>query len=77
MRFFFRIENSVDVEDHEGQELPGLAEARHVAVMSARELTAEAVKDGAINWNRAIVIEDQDHRALLKVTFGEAIAISY
>lgn len=76
MRFFFRIENSVEVDDHEGQELPGLLEARRIAVQAARELAAEAVKEGAINLGHGIVIEDERHQPLLKVTFGEVITIS-
>lgn len=75
--YFFRIKNDIDVPDAEGQEMDNLAAARHQAVAYARDLAAEAVREGAVNLRHHIVVEDEDHEAMLTVTFGEAFAIHY
>jgi len=76
-RYFFNIKNDIEVADPEGQELDNLAAARQLAVAYARDLAAEAVRQGEVDLNHRIVITDEDGDALLTVTFGEAFAIHY
>lgn len=76
-RYFFRIKNDIDVEDPEGQELDNLAAARYQAVAYARDLAAEAVRQGEINLKHRIVVEDEQGEKLLEVPFGEAFSIKY
>lgn len=76
-RYFFHIMNDIDVVDEEGQELPSLAAARHQALAYARDLASQSVKEGAVNLNHRIVVEDEDHEQLLAVTFREAFTITY
>lgn len=75
--YYFRIVNNIEVEDQEGRELDTLAAARHHAVAYARDLAAEAVRRGEVDLKHRIVVEDEDHEALLTVTFAEAFAIHY
>jgi len=76
-RFYFNIKNDIEVRDPEGQELDNLAAARQQAVAYARDLAAEAVRQGAVDLKHRIVISDEDGDELLTVTFGEAFAIHY
>ena len=76
-RYFFNIKNGIEVADPEGQDLDNLAAARQQAVAYARDLAAEAVRQGEVDLKHRIVIADEDGTALLTVTFGEAFAIHY
>jgi hypothetical protein len=76
-RYFFRIMNDIDVEDPEGQELDNLAVARQQAVAYARDLAAEAVRQGEVDLKHRIVVEDEDRQALLTVSFRDAFVIHY
>jgi hypothetical protein len=50
-RYYILFQNSDGfvAKDDEGQDLPGLEEARAAALVSAREFVADNVKDGAKN----------------------------
>jgi len=76
-RFFFNIKNDIDVIDPEGQELDNLAAARQQAIAYARDLAAEAVRQGEVDLKHSIIISDEDGDELLTVTFAEAFAIHY
>lgn len=73
-RFYLHICNGQGfVEDGEGQELAGEAEAREVAMRSAREVAAADVKMGELDLASFIKVEDENHRWLFTLTFAEAI----
>lgn len=76
-RFFFHIKNDIEVTDPEGQELDNLAAARQQAVHYARDLAAEAVRQGEVDLKHRIVVADEDGDDILTVTFAEAFAIHY
>lgn len=76
-RYFFHIKNDIEVADPEGQELDNLAAARQQAVHYARDLAAEAVRQGEVDLKHRIVIADEDGDAVLTVTFGESFVIHY
>jgi hypothetical protein len=75
--FYFDIANDIEVEDPEGLDLDNLAAARQKAVAYARDLAAEAVRQGEIDLKHRIVISDEDRQPVLSVTFREAFVIKY
>jgi hypothetical protein len=64
-RFYFRLrEDGELIPDEEGIDLPDLSAARREAIAAARELLAEAIKDGKPNVPEAFVIADEAGREL-------------
>ena len=58
---------SLMAQDEEGQELPGLEEARTVAMASARELLADDVKSASADPLIAVIVTDWEGRELLRI----------
>jgi hypothetical protein len=52
------------VPDEEGQPLSGLSEARHEALLAAREIVSEAIRSGELRVPEAFVIADEADRTL-------------
>jgi hypothetical protein len=64
-RFYFHLrEDGELIPDEEGIDLPDLSAARREAIAAARELLAEAIKDGKPNVPEAFVIADEAGREL-------------
>jgi hypothetical protein len=58
--FFFHLKKGADlVQDEEGIELPSVDEARRLALQTARELLADAIKFGKAKIPDAVVIADE------------------
>lgn len=76
MRYFFHVKTSAQTaEDIEGQELPGLEEARQEAIYAARELIAMKLMAGeAVDWNGLIEISC-DGQPVAAIGFMEAAGI--
>jgi hypothetical protein len=74
-RYFFHLYNDADVMDDEGVDLPDLDAARANAVKEAREIMAETVAEGRINFSHRIDIADESGAVLAAVTFAEAVRI--
>lgn len=74
-RFYFHLRNDIVADDHEGQELPDLAAARQVAIMTSRELAAESVRKGSLHLDHYIEIENEYKVIVAKVTFREAVTV--
>ncbi|WP_046348069.1 DUF6894 family protein [Sphingomonas changbaiensis] len=74
-RYFFHIVDGRTVRDEEGQECPGLDEARAEAVASARSIMREALWSGRLPLNECIEIADEKGQILLTVPFREAVTI--
>jgi hypothetical protein len=73
-RFYFHLkEGSELVLDDEGQELPSASEATTVALASARELLAEAIRFGLSDIAEAIVIADETGQPVLEVPLVEVL----
>jgi hypothetical protein len=67
-RFFINFRNGDKiVQDDVGQDFPGLYEARHAALASARELVAENVKSDSPHPVEAVIITDENGKELLTV----------
>jgi len=58
-RYFFHLIDQFETEDHEGEELPDLAAARQQAISYARDLIAEAIKQGQVDLTHRIVVENE------------------
>lgn len=75
-RFFFHLIDDLDVPDNEGVELADLDSAQARAVHSARSLMCETIqRDGRITLGHRIDIEDDQHRVVASVPFGDAVKI--
>jgi hypothetical protein len=76
-RFYFHVCNGAGfVEDEEGQELPDLDAARHVAVTSARGIMAEDVQRGMLDLSSFIEIEDSEKHLVHTLGFDDAIDLA-
>jgi len=75
-RYYFHLKNDLDVRDDEGEELSSLEEARTFALAEARSLVAASVKEeGRIVLHHRIDIEDEQHRVIDTVLFGDAVQV--
>ena len=74
-RFYFHLFEEEEFRDLEGRELADLAAAREHAVENARVMVCESVKKGHLNLDHYIVIEDEQGRHALTVTFRDAFTI--
>jgi len=64
-RFYFHLRAGDElVPDEEGIDLPDFAAARCEAIEAARELLAEAIKDGRAEVPEAFVIADEEGREI-------------
>jgi hypothetical protein len=64
-RFYFHIRAGGELtRDEEGIDLPDFSAARREAIEAARELLAEAIKNGRPEVPEAFVIADEDGRML-------------
>ena len=64
-RFYFHLRvGDVLTPDDEGIDLPDFSAAQREAILSARELLAEAIKDGRAEVPEAFVIADEEGREI-------------
>ena len=64
-RFYFHVQ-SLDrlVHDEQGEDLPSLSAAQQEALLTARDLLANAIKGGREDVPSAVVIADERGRAI-------------
>ena len=74
-RYFFHIHDDLDTEDDEGLELPDLDAAVAGAVISARALMCETLKDGRIDLDHRIDIENAGGLVLTSVLSRDVVSI--
>jgi hypothetical protein len=73
-RFYINFRNGNEIaKDDEGQDLPGLEEARAAALVSAREILADNVKAGAKNPLQAVIITDESGREIMTIPAKEVL----
>jgi uncharacterized protein DUF6894 len=73
-RFYINFRNGNQIaKDDEGQDLPGLEEARAAALVSAREILADNVKAGAKNPLQAVIITDESGREIMTIPAKEVL----
>ena len=60
-RYYFHIQDGTElIQDPEGSELPTMEDARSLALKSAMELWADAIKSGRSLGADAVVIADEE-----------------
>jgi hypothetical protein len=75
-RYFFHLHNSTGfVEDQEGQELPGVEEARQVALASIRSIVSDESKSGSVDLRGRVEVMDEAGECVLVLPFSEAITV--
>jgi hypothetical protein len=73
-RFYFHLKGDrVLVTDDEGLDLPSISEATKVALASARELLADAIKFGKPQVPEAIIVADEMGQPLLELPLVEIL----
>ena len=73
-RFYFDVRAGYELTfDDEGMDLPDLSAAKREAVLSARELLAEAIKSGKQTVPEAFVIADEAGRSLATVPLATVL----
>jgi hypothetical protein len=73
-RYFLDIVNGDTIEDPDGAEFGDIAEAREEAVLSARDLIGQDIKEGRpLGLTRRIDIRDDNGQVVDSVIFSEAI----
>jgi hypothetical protein len=73
-RFYINFRNGNEIaKDDEGQDLPGLEEARAAALVSAREILADNVKAGAKNPLQAVIITDENGQEIMTIPAKEVL----
>jgi hypothetical protein len=73
-RFYINFRNGNEIaKDDEGQDLPGLEEARAAALVSAREILADNVKAGAKNPLQAVIITDETGQEIMTIPAKEVL----
>jgi hypothetical protein len=74
-RYFFHVFNDQTSLDDEGLELPHLDAARAHAILGARSLMGDSLKQGHLDLSHHIAIQNERGELLLDVKFGEAVAV--
>jgi hypothetical protein len=74
-RFYFHLQagNEIVIKDDEGTDLPDISAAQREALSCARELLAEAIRNGEPEAPEALVIADVEGRALSIVPFAAVL----
>lgn len=72
--YFLHVRNSDYVEDEEGMDLLDIDAARQAAVLGARSILSEEVKQGEIDLRGAIEIAEGEATVLV-VPFTDAVAV--
>ena len=74
-RFYFHLYNDITSLDDEGQEYDNLPIAHQKAVAAAREMAAEAVKNGHLTLSHRIEIADEAGEIVGTVWFRDILDI--
>ena len=74
-RFFFHVNDDLVVDDQEGRELPDADSARQSAVVEARVLMCETLRQGRITLSHRIEVLDEAGKTVAVVPFGDAVII--
>jgi len=73
-RFYINFRKGDEIaKDDEGQDLPGLEEARAAALVSAREILADNVKGDAKDPLQAVIITDERGREIMTIPAKEVL----
>ncbi len=74
-RFFFNVFDEATTIDEVGQELSDVAAAHEAAIEEARAILADEARNGRIDLNHRIEVEDEQRRPVLLLPFSAAVEI--
>jgi hypothetical protein len=74
-RYYFHLYNDLTVIDEEGKEFPNAPVAHQKAIAAAREMAAEAVRNGRLVLDHRIEVADEDGEVVGKVYFRDAVTV--
>ena len=74
-RFYFHLHNDVEARDEEGRELADAYAAHEAAVLEARTMAAESVRQGHLDLSHTIEVTDESGARLFRVPFGDVVQI--
>ena len=75
-RYFFHLhDDEIEIEDPEGLVLPDDEVALERASKFARDLLAAAVLEGRLALHERIVVQDENGRSVLTLSFGQAVGL--
>ena len=74
-RFYFHLYNDITSIDEEGSELPNSAVALQRAITLAREMAAEAVRNGKLVLDHRIEVTDEAGAVTGKVEFRDVVEV--
>ena len=73
-RFYFHLRKDGELQtDPEGTELGDISEARHEALLAAREILARAIRAGREDMPEAFVIADDAGQIVATVPLADAL----
>jgi hypothetical protein len=73
-RFYIHFQNGdIIAKDDEGEDLPGLEEAKAAAMVSAREILADNIKGEAKNPLRAVMIVNESGENLVTIAAKDVL----
>ncbi|MCP3732708.1 hypothetical protein M9978_20015 [Sphingomonas sp. MG17] len=75
-RFFFHVINDIGVPDEEGEDFDNLAAAHLRAIDYARDLASASVRQGRLDLQHRIEINDAEGKVLATVTFADAVDVT-
>lgn len=74
-RYYFHVHEAIDFVDDEGLEFPSIGAVREEALLAARELAADEVREGKLNLSHRIEVVDEQQRPVLSLPLRDAIKI--
>lgn len=75
-RYFFHLHNDIDLEDHEGEDLPDIAAARERATRDAQEMAALSVaQHSRLTLHHRVDVADENGAIIVTVTFGDVVEV--
>jgi hypothetical protein len=73
-RFYINFRNGNQIaQDDEGQDMPGLEEAKAAAVLAAREILADNIKRGATDPLEAVIITNESGKELVTISARDVL----
>jgi hypothetical protein len=77
-RFYIHFQNGdFIVKDDQGEELPGLEEAKEAAIVSAREILADNLKANAANPLSAVMIANENGETIMTISAKDVMPESF
>ena len=74
-RYYFNLRDAVVIDDEEGVDLADIAAAKKCALVTARELACQEIRDGKLHLHHCIEVVDEDRRPVFTLPYRAAFEI--